>query len=152
MTTAPVEPTLTHHAQDDGPELVTTSAPVIEVDGHLLKDLACTGELLLYAGWRPSVGERATNLVGRLSIDVLASLVPCSPYQPVPDEGNASSTGTYNGGKTLAEVGVPAHTPHRPAAHHAHREPRAPRPRHHASGRGDRWTLEQRPAAHAARR
>ena len=37
------EPVVTLHTQPHGPTLGTTSAPVIEVDGLLFKDLARTG-------------------------------------------------------------------------------------------------------------
>lgn len=42
------EPVVTLHTQPHGPTLGTTSAPVIEVDGLLFKDLARTGRLLPY--------------------------------------------------------------------------------------------------------
>ena len=42
------EPVFTLHTQPHGPTLGTTSAPVIEVDGLLFKDLARTGRLLPY--------------------------------------------------------------------------------------------------------
>lgn len=102
------EPALTRHPQADGPELVTTSAPVIEVDGHLFKDLARTGELLPYEDWRLSAEERAADLAGRLSIEQIAGLMLYSPHQPVPNDGNGPFPGTYDGGKTFAEAGVPA--------------------------------------------
>lgn len=108
MTTAPVDPTRTHHAQDDGPELVTTSAPVIEVDGHLFKDLARTGELLPYEDWRLTAEERAADLAGRLSIEQIAGLMLYSPHQPVPNHGDGPFPGTYSGGRTFAEARVPA--------------------------------------------
>ena len=102
------EPALTRHPQADGPELVTTSAPVIEVDGHLFKDLARTGELLSYEDWRLTADERATDLAGRLSVEQIAGLMLYSPHQPVPNHGDGPFPGTYSGGRTFAEAGVPA--------------------------------------------
>ena len=37
---SPTEPVLTRHEQAGGPVLVTAGAAVVEVDGHLFKDLA----------------------------------------------------------------------------------------------------------------
>lgn len=106
--TGTAEPALNRHPQADGPELVTTSAPVIEVDGRLFKDLARTGELLPYEDWRLSAEERAADLAGRLSIEEIAGLMLYSPHQPVPNHGDGPFPGTYEGGKTFAEAGVPA--------------------------------------------
>ena len=103
---AHTDPAVTLHHQDGGPTLGTTSAPVIEVDGHLFKDLARTGELLPYEDWRLTAEERAADLASRLSIEQIAGLMLYSPHQAVPNPGVGPFPGTY-GGRTLAEAGVP---------------------------------------------
>lgn len=95
----------TFHHQDGGPTIGTCDAPVIEVDGHLFKDLARTGELLPYEDWRLSASERAADLAGRLSIEQIAGLMLYSPHQAVPNPGHGPFPGTY-GGCSLAEAGV----------------------------------------------
>ncbi|ETJ07173.1 MAG: putative xylan 1,4-beta-xylosidase, partial [Actinomyces urogenitalis DORA_12] len=88
----------TFHHQDGGPTIGTCDAPVIEVDGHLFKDLARTGELLPYEDWRLSASERAADLAGRLSIEQIAGLMLYSPHQAVPNPGHGPFPGTYGGG------------------------------------------------------
>lgn len=101
------EPRVTLHPQDDGPTLGTTSAPVIEVDGHLFKDLARTGRLLPYEDWRLPAAERAADLASRLSLEAIAGLMLYSPHQPVPNPGVGPFAGTYDG-RPYLEAGVPA--------------------------------------------
>lgn len=108
MTTASAEITVTLHAQTDGPTLGTTSAPVIEVDGHLFKDLARTGELLPYEDWRLSATERAKDLASRLSIEQIAGLMLYSPHQAVPSPSGGPFPGTYEGGQSFEQAQVPA--------------------------------------------
>ncbi|WP_233188320.1 glycoside hydrolase family 3 N-terminal domain-containing protein [Actinomyces qiguomingii] len=98
---------VTLHPQPDGPTLGVTSAPVIEVDGHLFKDLARTGKLLPYEDWRLPAAERAADLASRLSLEAIAGLMLYSPHQPVPNPGTGPFAGTY-GGRAYSEAGVPA--------------------------------------------
>ncbi|MDO4899616.1 glycoside hydrolase family 3 N-terminal domain-containing protein [Actinomyces sp.] len=102
-----VEPLVTLHPQPDGPTLGVTSAPVIEVDGHLFKDLARTGALLPYEDWRLPAAARAADLASRLSLEAIAGLMLYSPHQPVPNPGVGPFAGTY-GGRPYPEAGVPA--------------------------------------------
>ena len=102
------EPVVTLHTQPHGPTLGTTSAPVIEVDGLLFKDLARTGRLLPYEDWRLPAAERAADLAGRLSIEQIAGLMLYSPHQAVPNPGVGPFPGTYDGGRTREEAGAPA--------------------------------------------
>lgn len=108
---SPVEPTPTRRPQPGGsavgPEIVTTSAPVIEVDGLLFKDLARTGELLPYEDWRLDATARAADLAGRMSVEQIAGLMLYSPHQPVPNLGVGPFPGTYDGA-AFAESGLPA--------------------------------------------
>ncbi|SDN17451.1 beta-glucosidase [Actinomyces ruminicola] len=107
--TAPddAEPAVTLHPQPDGPTLGVTSAPVIEVDGHLFKDLARTGKLLPYEDWRLPAAQRAADLASRLSLEAIAGLMLYSPHQPVPNPGAGPFAGTY-GGRSYLEAAVPA--------------------------------------------
>ena len=105
------EPVVTLHTQPHGPTLGTTSAPVIEVDGLLFKDLARTGRLLPYEDWRLPAAERAADLAGRLSIEQIAGLMLYSPHQAVPNPGVGPFPGTYDGGRTREEAGAPAWAP-----------------------------------------
>lgn len=98
-------PAVVLHHQDGGPTIGTTTAPVIEVDGHLFKDLARTGELLPYEDWRLGAEERAADLAARLSVEEIAGLMLYSPHQPVPNPGVGPFPGTY-GGRTLQESGA----------------------------------------------
>ena len=50
---------LTRHTQPAGPEIVTASAPVIEVDGRLFKNSSGSGTLLPYEDWRLDADARA---------------------------------------------------------------------------------------------
>lgn len=101
--------TVTLHRQDGGPTLGTATAPVIEVDGHLFKDLARTGELLPYEDWRLPATERAADLAERLGVEQIAGLMLYSPHQAVPNPGVGPFPGTY-GGQTFQQAGVPAWT------------------------------------------
>ncbi|MDU0349356.1 glycoside hydrolase family 3 N-terminal domain-containing protein [Actinomyces sp. MRS3W] len=102
-----VSPVIQLHPQHGGPTLGTTSAPVMEVDGHLFKDLARTGELLPYEDWRLPAATRAADVASRLSIEAIAGLMLYSPHQPVPNPGAGPFAGTY-GGRPYPEAGVPA--------------------------------------------
>ncbi|WP_261798951.1 glycoside hydrolase family 3 N-terminal domain-containing protein [Actinomyces ruminicola] len=101
------EPAVTLYPQDDGPTLGVTSAPVIEVDGRLFKDLARTGTLLPYEDWRLPAAARAADLASRMSLEAIAGLMLYSPHQPVPNPGVGPFAGTY-GGRPYPEAGVPA--------------------------------------------
>ena len=106
---SPTEPALTRHEQAGGPVLVTAGAAVIEVDGHLFKDLARTGELVPYEDWRLPAAERAADLASRLSVEQIAGLMLYSPHQMVPNPGAGPFLGTYQG-RTFAQAEVPAWT------------------------------------------
>ncbi len=80
---------------------------LIERDGLLFKDLAKTGELLPYEDWRLSDWERAQDLAGRLSVEEIAGLMLYSPHQAVPPQPGGMFSGTFEGGKTYEEAGVP---------------------------------------------
>lgn len=101
------EPAVTLYPQDDGPTLGVSSAPVIEVDGRLFKDLARTGTLLPYEDWRLPAAARAADLASRMSLEAIAGLMLYSPHQPVPNPGVGPFAGTY-GGRPYPEAGVPA--------------------------------------------
>ncbi|WP_308807206.1 glycoside hydrolase family 3 N-terminal domain-containing protein [Actinomyces sp. 594] len=101
------EPVFTLHPQPDGPTLGTTSAPILEADGHLFKDLARTGALLPYEDWRLPAAERAADLASRMSLEAIAGLMLYSPHQPVPNPGVGPFAGSY-GGRTRQEAGAPA--------------------------------------------
>lgn len=89
----------------DGPDIGTTGAKILEVDGLCFKDLAGTGELLPYEDWRLSDEERAKDLAARLSIPEIAGLMLYSPHQMVPAPEHGPFPGTY-GGKTYPESGA----------------------------------------------
>lgn len=89
----------------DGPDIGTTGAKILEVDGLCFKDLADTGELLPYEDWRLSDEERARDLASRLSIPEIAGLMLYSPHQMVPAPEHGPFPGTY-GGKTFPESGA----------------------------------------------
>jgi beta-glucosidase len=97
---------LTRHPQADGPEIVTASAPVIEVDGRLFKNSSRLGELVPYEDWRLDADARARDLASRLSIEQLAGLMLYSPHQLVPFDIGGHFTATY-GGRAFAESGQP---------------------------------------------
>ena len=97
---------LTRHTQPAGPEIVTASAPVIEVDGRLFKNSSGSGTLLPYEDWRLDADARARDLASRLSIEQIAGLMLYSPHQLVPFEGRGPFTASY-GGRPFAEAGVP---------------------------------------------
>ena len=94
--------TLIHN--ENGPDLGTAGAPVLEVDGLYFKDLARTGELLPYEDWRLDPQARAEDLASRLSIEEIAGLMMYSPHQTVPAQPGPPWPGTY-GGKPFAESG-----------------------------------------------
>lgn len=77
---------------------------ILERDGLYFKDFTGEGELLPYADWRLSPGERAADLAGRLSIEEIAGLMLYSSHQMVP-AGEGAFSGTY-GGKTFKESGA----------------------------------------------
>ena len=94
--------TLIHN--ENGPDLGTAGAPVLQVDGLYFKDLARTGELLPYEDWRLDPQARAEDLASRLSIEEIAGLMMYSPHQTVPAQPGPPWPGTY-GGKPFAESG-----------------------------------------------
>ncbi len=94
------------YPQPNGPTLGASSAPILERDGKLFKNLARTGELLPYEDWRLSPEERAADLAARLSIEQIAGLMLYSPHQSVPGvRGFLGPAPTY-GGKEYAESGA----------------------------------------------
>ncbi len=90
----------------NGPTLGYTSVPIIEKDGLFFKDFERTGQLVPYEDWRLSPEERAEDLASRLSIEEIAGLMMYSNHQLVPAEGGSWTSGTYHGGKGLAESGA----------------------------------------------
>ncbi|MCC8034630.1 MAG: glycoside hydrolase family 3 C-terminal domain-containing protein [Rikenellaceae bacterium] len=78
----------------DGPTLgysPVSGVAIIERDGYCFKDLDRNGELDPYEDWRLDARERAADLASRLSIEQIAGLMLCSPYQLIPD-----TQGHYN--------------------------------------------------------
>jgi beta-glucosidase len=109
MSTPASDADLAHHAQDNGPEIVTASALVIEVDGHLFKNSSRGGVLLPYEDWRLDADARARDLASRLSVEQLAGLMLYSRHQNVPTPPDGPFGGTY-GGRPFGEAGVEAWT------------------------------------------
>ena len=88
----------------DGPDIGTTSAPVLEQDGLYFKDAARTGSLLPYEDWRLDDQTRAQDLASRLSIEEIAGLMMYSPHQMVPSLPGEPFPATYDG-KPFLESG-----------------------------------------------
>ncbi|MCI6995995.1 MAG: hypothetical protein MR936_04170 [Eubacterium sp.] len=63
------------YQNENGPDIGTVSAPVLQVDGLYFKDLAGKGELLPYEDWRLDADTRARNLASRLGIEKIAGLM-----------------------------------------------------------------------------
>ena len=104
LTKAPVS--YTTITNKNGPTLGYTSVPIIEKDGLFFKDFERTGQLVPYEDWRLLPEERAEDLASRLSIEEIAGLMMYSNHQLVPAEGGSWTSGTYHGGKGLAESGA----------------------------------------------
>ena len=92
------------YKNENGPDIGTVSAPVLEVDGQYFKDLAGKGELLPYEDWRLDAETRAKDLASRLSIEEIAGLMMYSPHQAVPSMANGPFAGLYDG-KPFSESG-----------------------------------------------
>ena len=69
--------------QSKGPTIGFSSAPTLEIDGLLFKDLDRNGELTPYEDWRLSSEERASDLAARLSIEQICGLMIYSSAQQV---------------------------------------------------------------------
>lgn len=80
-----------HHSQPDGPTIVTTSAPVITVDGLLFKNSSRGGGLLPYEDWRLDADARAADLASRLPIEALAGLCSTAGTKACPPPKAARS-------------------------------------------------------------
>ena len=89
---------------ENGPEIQTVSAPILEVDGCYFKDLARQGVLLPYEDWRLDAQTRAEDLASRLSVEEIAGLMLYSPHQMVPSLPGELFSGTYDG-KPFPESG-----------------------------------------------
>lgn len=96
------------HPQPLGPEIVATSAPVLEVDGLLFKNSSRGGVLLPYEDWRLDADARAADLASRLPIEQLAGLMIYSRHQNVPTASDGPFAGTY-GGLAFEDAGVEPH-------------------------------------------
>lgn len=92
------------YQNENGPDIGTVSAPVLQVDGLYFKDLAGKGELLPYEDWRLDVDTRARDLASRLDIEEIAGLMMYSPHQMVPALPGGPFSATYDG-KTFPESG-----------------------------------------------
>lgn len=96
--------TYTIYHNPNGPDIGTTSAPVIRQDGLYFKDGARTGTLLPYEDWRLDVHTRAQDLAARLSVEEIAGLMMYSPHQMVPFAAGGPFSATYDG-KPFEESG-----------------------------------------------
>lgn len=92
------------YKNENGPDIGTVSAPVLEVDGQYFKDLAGKGELLPYEDWRLDAETRAKDLASRLAMEEIAGLMMYSPHQAVPSMANGPFAGLYDG-KPFSESG-----------------------------------------------
>lgn len=92
----------TVYINENGPDIGTVSAPVIEEDGCFFKDSARTGKLLPYEDWRLDAKTRAMDLASRLSVTEIAGLMMYSPHQMVPSLPGEPFSSTY-GGKSFPE-------------------------------------------------
>lgn len=69
--------------QSNGPALGYSSAPTLNVNGLLFKDLDRNGDLTPYEDWRLSPEERARDLASRLSVEQICGLMVYSSAQQV---------------------------------------------------------------------
>lgn len=69
--------------QSKGPTLGFSSAPILEINGLLFKDLDRNGELTPYEDWRLSSEDRAADLASRLSIEQICGLMIYSSAQQI---------------------------------------------------------------------
>lgn len=92
------------YKNENGPDIGTVSAPVLEIDGKYFKDLAGCGELLPYEDWRLDAETRAKDLASRLAVEEIAGLMMYSPHQAVPSMPNGPFAGFYEG-KPFQESG-----------------------------------------------
>ena len=70
--------------QRGGATLGVSSAPLLEQDGYLFKDLNRNGALDIYEDWRLPARQRAEDLAAQLSIEEIAGLMLYSGHQSVP--------------------------------------------------------------------
>ena len=104
-----------HHSQPDGPTIVTTSAPVITVDGLLFKNSSRGGVLLPYEDWRLDADARAVDLASRLPIEALVGLMLYSRQSVPAPERPVSRAPTLDAPSRTP----PRRTPYRTSAPHA---------------------------------
>ncbi|MCR5351325.1 MAG: glycoside hydrolase family 3 C-terminal domain-containing protein [Bacteroidales bacterium] len=91
--------------QRGGATLGVTSAPLLEQDGFVFKDLNRNGSLDVYEDWRQPARRRAQDLAAQLSIEEIAGLMLYSGHQSVPGSAYGFGGATY-GGKPFPESGA----------------------------------------------
>lgn len=92
------------YQNQNGPDIGTATAPVIQEDGLYFKDSARVGKLLPYEDWRLDAQTRAQDLASRMTIEEIAGLMMYSPHQMVPSLPGEPFSATY-GGKPFPESG-----------------------------------------------
>ncbi|WP_226527232.1 glycoside hydrolase family 3 protein [Metabacillus niabensis] len=94
MKTKSNQATIQYVENSEGPFLgysTSSDVSIINIDGHLFKDLNKDGKLDKYEDWRLSPKERAKDLASKMSIEEIAGLMLYSRHQSIP----ALSRGPY---------------------------------------------------------
>lgn len=92
---------------NDGGEIISSkSAPVIEVDGFVFKDLEGTGELLPYEDWRLDDRTRAEDLAERLTVEEKIGLMLHGSHQQIPTLPRTTIYPHTYSGKSFLESGA----------------------------------------------
>ena len=73
------------------PELTTRSIPITEVDGLRFRDLDRSGSLTPYEDWRLSPQERASDLIGRMTLEEKAGQLIVPGLNPNADFGQQAT-------------------------------------------------------------
>ena len=97
--------------QQDGPTLgycPTSGVKLLNIDGHVFKDLNRNDSLDAYEDWRLTPQERAANLASQLSVEEIAGLMLYSSHQSVPMVDRMGFGASTYGGKAFDESGAKA--------------------------------------------
>ena len=97
--------------QPDGPTLgysPTSGVKLLNIDGHVFKDLNRNDSLDAYEDWRLTAQERAANLASQLSVEEIAGLMLYSSHQSVPMVDRMGFGASTYGGKAFDESGAKA--------------------------------------------
>ena len=97
--------------QPDGPTLgysPTSGVKLLNIDGHVFKDLNRNDSLDAYEDWRLTAQERAADLARQLSVEEIAGLMLYSSHQSVPMVDRMGFGASTYGGKAFDESGAKA--------------------------------------------